>query len=50
VAVVEAIGIDVVNDEASRDIRYQLAVHKDAGEFTIRLANGTFGIEGVFAF
>lgn len=49
-AVVKARAINVVDDETGGDIFYELAVHKDAGEFTIRFANRTLGVEGVFTF
>ena len=40
----------MVNDKTSGDIWYQLAVHKEAGEFAICFTDGAFGVEGVFAF
>ena len=49
-AIIKARAIDVVNDKTSGDIWYQLAVHKEAGEFSICFADGAFGVEGVFAF
>ena len=40
----------MVDTVTGGDIWYKLAVHKEAGEFSIYFTNGTFGVEGAFAF